>query len=347
MATNINIEEIRTTLQRVRSELMQKPNVVATGIGYKVTNGKRTDELAIICSVSTKMTGKSLSAKEMVPKAVDDVPTDVYPSGFFTALQDPTGRFRPAPGGVSIGHVLITAGTLGCLVQKNGKKFILSNNHVLANSNEAEIGDAIVQPGPTDGGAMPGDHIADLAEFVPIRFQNDNNDGGNGSSPCSVARAVAGFLNSLAAMVGSDTRLRAVYKGKPKAAENKVDCALAEPLQEADVVNEILNIGKIKGISEGTLGLEVKKSGRTSGLTSGNIQQIDVTVDVSYGTGKTATFVDQLISGNMSAGGDSGSAVLDTNNHIIGLLFAGSSSNTIINRIQNVFEALQVSIIEE
>ena len=46
----------------------------------------------------------------------------------------------------------------------------------------------------------------------------------------------------------------------------------------------------------------------------------------------------------MSQGGDSGSAVLDQNNHLVGLLFAGSDSSTIINRIENVFSVLGVSL---
>ena len=63
------------------------------------------------------------------------------------------GYSRPAPCGASIGHYKITAGTLGCLVRHNsGRDFILSNNHVLANSNYANYGDQIYQPGPADGG---------------------------------------------------------------------------------------------------------------------------------------------------------------------------------------------------
>ena len=50
------------------------------------------------------------------------------------------------------------------------------------------------------------------------------------------------------------------------------------------------------------------------------------------------------MAGAMSAGGDSGSAVLDGSGRVVGLLFAGSESTTIINRIQNVMEALSVSI---
>jgi hypothetical protein len=90
--------------------------------------------------------------------------------------------------------------------------------------------------------------------------------------------------------------------------------------------------------------MSLKKSGRTTGLTTGSIQQIDVTATVSYGSNKSATFVDQLMAGAMSQGGDSGSAVLNDQNQIVGLLFAGSTNTTIINRIQNVFQALQVTL---
>jgi hypothetical protein len=46
----------------------------------------------------------------------------------------------------------------------------------------------------------------------------------------------------------------------------------------------------------------------------------------------------------MSQGGDSGSVILDDNSRILGLLFAGSDTTTVINRIENVFSALGVSV---
>lgn len=332
-----NIEDVRKLLKETRKELLSKSNVVAVGVGYKTSAGKKTEELAMICSVSTKRTKESLTAKELIPKDIQSIPTDVYPSGTIYAQQDPTGRFRPAPGGVSIGHVMITAGTLGCLVKKNNKNYILSNNHVLANSNDALPGDAILQPGPHDGGQLPNDKIAELSEFIPIKFGGDSN-----GSTCPIAGAIASVLNGVATIVGSKSRLQPM---RPQAEDNLVDCAIAEPLDPNDVKNEILGYGSIAGVAEGTLGMSVKKSGRTTGLTTGFIQQIDVTSQVSYGTNKTAVFVDQLMAGAMSAGGDSGSAVLSESNHIVGLLFAGSNTSTIINRIQNVFQLLNVDLL--
>jgi hypothetical protein len=59
--------------------------------------------------------------------------------------------------------------------------------------------------------------------------------------------------------------------------------------------------------------------------------------------GKMAIFTDQLMAGAMSAGGDSGSLVV-SGNLVVGLLFAGSEKTTVINRVQNVMSALNVTI---
>ena len=142
-------------------------------------------------------------------------------------------------------------------------------------------------------------------------------------------------------MVGSTTRLRPY---RIQQTENKVDCAIARPLNSNDVINDILQIGTISGVQEGELGMNIKKSGRTTGFTTGTIEQVSVSAQVSYGTNKVALFTDQLLAGAMSQGGDSGSAVLNGNNNLVGLLFAGSETTTIINRIGNVFGALGVTL---
>lgn len=325
---------VRGILKDAREQLLGRANVVATGVGYKVTGGERTSTLSIICSVTEKVTAAQLLSRDRVPEMVSGIPTDVVRTGPIRALQSHTGRYRPAPGGVSIGHRDITAGTLGCLVRKNGQIFILSNNHVLANSNEAELGDPILQPGPYDGGRFPEDHIANLEEFVPISFTGL-------PSECGLATGVAALLNMVAIVLGSDARLQAV---SGLVAENLVDAAIARPLKEQDVSAEILEIGVIQGTAPGELGMAVKKSGRTTGLTTGEILQVDVSANVQYGAGQIARFTDQLMAGPMSQGGDSGSAVLDESNRLVGLLFAGSDNSTIINRIENVFSALGVSL---
>ncbi len=328
------IESVRVALREGSQGLLARSNVVATGVGYKVTDGKRTDTVCIVCSVEKKIAASALSSQDLVPRDVQGIPTDVVETGAFRVFQAPTGRFRPAPGGVSIGHKDITAGTLGCWVKRNGQWHILSNNHVMANSNDAQIGDPILQPGPHDGGRNPEDQIATLTDFVPVQMAGLPSD-------CDLAGRMVKVLNKFAEIISSDTRLQAV---KALAGENLVDAAIARPLDDADVKPEILGIGEVQGMTEGLLGMKVKKSGRTTEFTQDEISQVDVTVNVQYGAGRIATFKDQLMAGPMSQGGDSGSAVLDETNHLVGLLFAGSDQNTIFNRIQNVFSALRLTL---
>jgi hypothetical protein len=86
-------------------------------------------------------------------------------------------KTRPALSGFSIGHNAITAGTFGCVVRDishidrqpgEGDYLLLSNNHLLANTNAGKPGDLILQPGPFDGGLFPSDAVATLQRFEPI-----------------------------------------------------------------------------------------------------------------------------------------------------------------------------------
>ena len=313
--------------QRTKREheatLLRLGNIVAVGVGYKTVGNVRTNEPAVVVSVVKKLPLIQLPERSRVPRTLNGMPTDVVETGRIFALQDPTERMRPARPGVSIGHFQITAGTLGCLVQRAGQVYILSNNHVLANSNAAQLGDSILQPGPYDGGTSA-DQIGTLEQFIPIGF-------GVSGPGCSLA-----FLMRL---LGLSPTPRINEPGN-----NTVDCAIAKPLS-ADLVNpNILNIGTPTGVATASLGMQVQKSGRTTGHTQDQITQIDVTVSVSYGS-QVAVFKNQLMAGAMSKGGDSGSAVLDMDKQVVGLLFAGSDTTTIMNPIQLVLDALQVQIV--
>lgn len=101
---------------------------------------------------------------------------DIYP------LSGPTKRHRPVEDGVSEINAKSTAATAGWYPAKVvdtdaarwdggvyvGDRVRLSNNHVYARSNEAELGEDIIQPSPRDGGSLPGDRIGSLAGYVPV-----------------------------------------------------------------------------------------------------------------------------------------------------------------------------------
>lgn len=322
--------EVQKVLTKNRKKLLKK-NIEAVGIGYKVKDGKRTCELAVICSVKKKLPLSRISKSDLIPVKINGILTDVIEVGIIKALH--TNRHRPAPGGVSVGHIDITAGTLGCIVKNAGTRYILSNSHVLACSGDAEIRDEILQPGAHDSGVLPDDHIAELSNFVPINFSGV-------PSECPIANIFVKAINEILYAIGSSTCLQSIKQAET----NLVDAAIARPFQDEDVSDEIMGIGQIAGIKSAILGMKIKKSGRTTGLTTGEITQVDVTVNVQYGESRIATFSDQIMAGPMCAGGDSGSAVLDENNNIIGLLFAGSDSTMVANRIENVFKLLNVHL---
>jgi hypothetical protein len=84
--------------------------------------------------------------------------------------------------------------------------------------------------------------------------------------------------------------------------------------------------------------------GRTTGLTQGVIQQIDVTVNVEY-NGQMVQFADQVFASSMSQPGDSGSAILDMDKRVVGLLFAGSERVTILTPIERILSAFSVDVV--
>jgi len=310
-------------------DLLKKKNVILYYTGTKEMGGVDTGRTAIRVGVKEKVPLSQLKKKDIIPGRIQGVETDVFPTEEISALAiDRKARHRPAPGGISIGHPLVSAGTLGMLVRKAGVRHILSNNHVLANSNDAKIGDQTWQPGKADGGG-PADTIGHLSGFVPIHFTGDDDNG------CLVPGAIGKVLVFFARLLERATGIRILADPI-----NKVDCAISRPLDDADVIDDILEVGKPTGFSEAKINDKVKKSGRTTELSQAEVIATDGVSNVNYGGGKVAIYEDQIVASAMSAGGDSGSAVLKEPNEAVGLLFAGSSSLTLINKIGNVIDAL-------
>jgi S1-C subfamily serine protease len=241
-------------------------------------------------------------------------------------------RFRPLVGGISIGHKNTTAGTLGCFVEDiNGKIYILSCNHVLANENDAKIEDEILQPAPSDNGKIPDDVVGKLSKFIEIKFPE---------SSCLLSNIIVKTLNFTSKILGRKTRFKIYSTEYP---QNEVDCAIAEPTVEIN--NEILEIGKPKGSARVKEGEKVMKSGRTTGLTEGEVISESADVKVWYSKGQ-ALFVNQILVRTNVQGGDSGSVLVNKDGYVVGLIFAGTEDGSIgiANHIYKVEEALGVKV---
>jgi hypothetical protein len=337
------VSRILDILADNRWRLMQKANVVGVGKGLKMVKGVRTEQSSITVLVKEKVTLSSLKSSDIIPEEINGIPTDVFEVGELRLLSSiRTEKRRPAQPGVGIGHYKVTAGTFGALVKDiaTGQTLILSNNHVLANisngkDGRARVGDSILQPGSYDGGKPDSDVIGTLERFVPLVRNSKEAD-------CQVASLVAGILNDILSIVYPAYTLKFVKSLK---AENTVDCAVAKPVSSDMVRKDILEIGQVNGIAEVGEKTRVKKSGRTTGLTRGEVVATNATVSVKLSDSENGIFMDQIVATSISQGGDSGSLVLDENNAAVGLLFAGSDKATIFNRIQNVLSELRVELL--
>lgn len=328
-------EEVINAKRKYEKNLRKHPYVKGVGVGYKKVGGKGTDQLSIVITVSKKQPKNLLTSKDLIPKTLGNIETDVVEIGFPRALISRTAKYRPSPCGVSIGHYAITAGTQGAVVKDSeGKLYILSNNHVLANENNCSVGDEILQPGPYDGGKSPADVIAKLERWIALEGQ---------VSTCPVAKVWASLYNISNRLIGGKTELHAYADGN-----NEVDCAIAKPVDENDLDSLILDIGKPKGAKDPELDMVCKKSGRTTELTTdGPISLLDWSGDIGYSNGNLH-FVGQgiIIKDNFCAGGDSGSVILNqADDKVVGLLFAGSDNSTIFSPIRKVLDALEVEIV--
>lgn len=305
----------------IQSAEVMEANIVGVGIGLGdpaagAPPGEPSLEVYTIePSTEAEMKARLASAAGVSALAEADFPMNVVCTGIIDA-QPHRMRLRPAPGGISVGHFRITAGTLGCLARgrtapRINRLMILSNNHVLANSNAAAIGDCVAQPGPIDGGRCPADQVAVLERFVPINFA-----GGANVVDCATAWAWPDRVRrELMYISGGVTRFFRVG---------------ATPVAAAR-------------------GMLVGKSGRTTQLTRGTITAVGVAINVNYG-GRIARFVDQIAiraaGGDFSRGGDSGSLIWtwDTRRAPVGLLFAGGGGTTFANRITRVLAALDIQL---
>lgn len=303
-----DVSKLAGICRTLYAPLMQKPNTIGMGVGNKYRNGRDTGKLCLQIYVSKKLPTAFISDSGVLPQTYYGIPTDVIETGLFTGFNEILAHHSNELG-CSIGLSDIpSAGTAGALTEdKNGHRYILSNNHVLGNQNTARKGDIVIQPALLDGGVGPRDAVAKLTRYMPLNF---------------------------------------LYSDKitDKSPTNTADCAIAECFGNRTLSPKIHGIGNILPPVSPSIGQNVKKSGRTTGLTKGKITAVNATILVSYGKGN-ALFLNQIVTTPMAQAGDSGSLLVDEGNHAVGLLFAGSASETLFNPIETVLSALQIKLI--
>lgn len=168
---------LRQFIRTRGADYLDDDNVSSIGVGYKIRGGKPTKEISVQFTVKRKAAPEELAALGTAPLpkviVVDgvEVPTDVlerdYKADFHVVAEAATAerktRLDPVLPGASVGHVLVSAGTIGCVVhdKTDGTPYVLSNWHVLHGSRGA-LGDVVVQPGPHDDNRIERNRLGTL-----------------------------------------------------------------------------------------------------------------------------------------------------------------------------------------
>lgn len=218
-------------------------------------------------------------------------------------------KIRPPYPGISIGHMNVTAGTLGCYVaDKKDNVYILSNNHVLANCDKGKWKDIIIQPGPEDGGTAT-DNIATLSYVVPLNRKKHN------------------YMDAAIARIDSHQSINRLVQEK-----HNIN-GVTDPFLKMKVEKYGRTTGQTKGeITTTHLDVNVEFEGMQLEFHD------QYEIKGSMMKGSRMKFCDD---------GDSGSIIMEQQTHnAVGLLFAGTKNGTTYaSPINEILHAFSVNIL--
>ena len=292
-------------------------NVVGIGIGHKITKGKLTAKRCVRIYVERKIAETAMPKDFVLPLQIRGVVTDVVETGRFRPLPATVPRerrrLRPAKPGCSVGFQFtgdqarfVMAGTFGAVVEATGTRYILSNNHVLANENNLPVGSPIFQPGLLDHGNPNTDRIATLTRFITLRA----------GQPNAMDCAIAEILNSKTVSAAFLAKVGRLGSLEPIAA------------------TEGMRVHKVG-----------RTTGYTTGVVFDLSADVKIEYDLGILTFQDQILI-RGTSGMFSDRGDSGSVIVDrTTRRATALLFAGSASHTIANPLAEVLAQLGVSMV--
>lgn len=289
----------------IENELLSKKNVVAVAKGEKWTAGRNTGEDALLVFVTKKKNKRFIRKKDLVPNKIGGMHTDVVGKTGTISAFSNTSRVRPIRPGYSCGHLWVTAGTIGAFFKDKD------------------------------------DNIVGLSNNHVLAAVNRGNRWDGYRGHWTVQPGVYDDNGWRKNKIGNLKDYKNIING-----DNFEDSAIFRLDDESNVEYSIYKIGEIMGFNDNiNVGDILQKTGRTTDYKKSSVIANDATVNVDYGRFGVFRFKDQIITNSMSAGGDSGSLTLDMQNNAAGLLFAGSRTVTIHNKIKYPRETYGLKII--
>lgn len=294
-------EGIIPRLREAMERLMASGNVIGYAVSkYKYVRGQRVEpgRPVVMVFVARKLPPHAVPREELVPPRVTvgstEVLTDVVEIARPTALPGPpaavaaqAGRHRPVPSGVSGAAATSSACSIGPFFRgPGGETYIVTCAHCSARIDvSCEVGGA------------PGNPFLQPSPF----------DGGTrGRDEIGV---VAWASNIAVPQIELDAALVRVHEGVG-----------VTPV----IFGANIPIVGMRDVTPGDVGLKVVKSGRSTGVTYGEIVALGGTVKVSYGACGTAVAVNAIVTTGMIERGDSGAALVTHGGELLGVLFAVS-----------------------
>ena len=330
------VQEVMQVQDTYTQLLMSSPDVLGTATGLG-----RHDQLAILVYVNLESPTAN-ATRAGLPLHLSGIDVEVVMTDPFVARKGPGGGGGGGGGGGKVDHKGIQTppielgtsggwgydlangfccgGTLGSLIQVGGQKRILSNYHV---------------------------------------FEADIVNGGNGRTAESGDPIVQPGLLDVGCNVNNTQEVATLVKSSALPGNN-VDASSANIISGmVDPSGSILEVGTISSSTVGaSIGQDVKKSGRTTGLTRSSVSGLNATVSITYenecagGTAFTKTFTGQIIIQNKGSkflgGGDSGSLMVEdvtSDPRAVGLLFAGSNFTAVANPIGDVLSFFNATMV--
>ena len=331
----IDDERFMRVKTEAQEELLKIPGVRAVSFGFKHVGGRDTGQPAIVVKVEKKRPPSTLPSNEQIPPFIDGVPTDVkewkprVDCGPGPAVPKPidTDKERPMIGGTlielefneindSLSTSTVNVGTLGFLAKTDGSFAGVPSGGIVAVTCEHVV------TNPPSSGNTPVGH--DVGQPTP-----------KDSSRCS---------NCCYDIFGKV--LTGIYHNPADSPDLLIDAAIIAIDSEWKYFADIKQIGPVKGFrvlqKPSDLGTKVQKRGAFTRLTFGTVTEVAevvhlagtpiqdgvITIEKDPATPIWANCVEdfKIIGPGMETfasfgcKGDSGSAVLDMQNRIVGLL---------------------------
>lgn len=315
------MDELQKALAQHRDSLLAKEGVVGLAIGNKRVGGKDTGRAAIVVFVRRKLPESELKPEALVPIAYEamdaTIPTDVVEVGDVKALDLLQADIPPSPLALAPDHTAMLRPIVGGISCARNR-FMLAGTVGLPLLYKGDVpvmlsNNHVIALSFTDAPPVGGEPVRQPSLMDKYDAEDD---------------FVANLLD---------------WEGCVSGVDNSMDAAIAALTVAAKA--ELLELGPYSAIAEPAVGMEVAKSGRSSGVTEGTVLYLDAVIQVDYGLPAPITYVGQVAMSPMLVPGDSGSAIVrKSDNAVVALGFAGSSLMAFAVPISRVMQRFGLSL---